>query len=64
MSAIMIKCPETGQEFSIGIDTDESSFAQLPKVSAATRCPACGKTHEWTVGEAWLQKRETTQRPG
>ncbi len=64
MSAIMIKCPETGREISIGIDTDETSFAHLPKVSAATQCPACGKMHKWNVGEAWLQEGETKRGPG
>ena len=64
MSAIMIKCPETGKDVSIGIDTDKTSFSQLPNITTATRCPACGRTHEWNVSEAWLHEREPTQRPG
>ena len=64
MSAIMIKCPETGRDISIGIDTDSDSFESLSRVASDIKCPECGKTHEWGAAQAWLQERERTQRPG
>ena len=63
MSAIMITCPDTGIDVPVGIETDEASFQKIPNTAATTACPACGKAHNWTVSEAWLQEREQTQRP-
>jgi hypothetical protein len=61
---IMIKCPATGKEVPVGIDTDEVSFRGIPNDTGIAKCPACGNEHEWKVSDAWLKKRETTQRPG
>jgi hypothetical protein len=54
MASVMIVCPDTRREIYTGIDTDEASFAKLPKVPALTRCPICGKDHVWSRDEAWL----------
>ena len=62
MSAIMIKCPETGREVDVGIDTDPASFEAIPDSVASLQCPACGAEHEWKISEAWLRERETTQQ--
>ncbi len=58
MSDIMIKCPTTGREVSVGIDTDQISFSQLPNIPASMTCPECGEAHVWSKGEAWLNTTE------
>jgi endogenous inhibitor of DNA gyrase (YacG/DUF329 family) len=59
MTDIMIKCPTTGRDVPVGIDTDQVSFDRLPNTPASMTCPACGKEHIWSKSEAWLN---TTQR--
>jgi hypothetical protein len=54
MSVVMIRCPETGEEISTGIDTDSRTFRRLPHVASRLRCPACGKVHVWMKDRAWL----------
>ena len=54
MSAVMIKCPNTGRAVSTQIETEPSVFRELPYVKSRTRCPICGEEHEWTPLEAWL----------
>jgi hypothetical protein len=54
MSTIMLCCPETGQPFSVGLETDEASFKALPSVEATAHCPHCGKDHAWSKSNAWL----------
>ena len=52
MGVLMIQCPSTGREVSTGIEMLD--VEQLPAVKATTRCPACGRVHEWTKHDAWL----------
>ena len=54
MSALMIKCPKTGQAISTGIETDDHSFGQIPDVLSRAHCPVCGLDHVWWKREAWL----------
>ena len=54
MSAVMIKCPSTGDFISTGIETDPESFRNLPDVLAHSRCPLCGLEHAWWKREASL----------
>lgn len=63
MSAIMIVCPDTGLEVPVGIETDEASFQNIPQTVSTTSCPACGKAHEWSVGQAWLATPNDTPEP-
>lgn len=56
MSSVMIRCPNTGEAVSTGIETEANVFRRLPKVAARMRCPACGEEHDWTVSAAWLTK--------
>jgi hypothetical protein len=58
MSAIMVKCPNTGQFISTGIETDQQSFRSLPDVPAHSRCPLCGLEHVWWKREAFLKGME------
>jgi hypothetical protein len=54
MATIMLSCPETGQPFSVGLDTDPASFRALPSVEVMVRCPHCGNQHPWSKSTAWL----------
>lgn len=54
MGVVVIRCPETGREFSTGILTDEHSFKVLPDVLADALCPLCGGVHSWRKPEARL----------
>jgi hypothetical protein len=56
MSAVMIRCPVTGQAVSTQIETEPSIFSTLPQVEAHTLCPICGQEHVWTRRDAWLQE--------
>ncbi|HVZ54921.1 MAG TPA: hypothetical protein VG986_23350 [Pseudolabrys sp.] len=56
MSSVMIRCPNTGESVSTGIETEANVFRRLPKVPARMRCPACGEEHDWSVSSAWLAK--------
>jgi predicted RNA-binding Zn-ribbon protein involved in translation (DUF1610 family) len=56
MSAVMIRCPVTGQAVSTQIETEPSVFETLPQVEAHTLCPVCGQEHIWTRRDAWLQE--------
>jgi hypothetical protein len=55
VSALMIKCPQTGQEIFTGIVIDQISLSKRPDVPMHTRCPACGREHMWWKHEAWLK---------
>jgi hypothetical protein len=54
MPMLMIRCPQTGQAFSTGIDTDPDSFKKIPDVQSFARCPHCGLEHGWRRNDAWL----------
>jgi hypothetical protein len=54
MSTVMLSCPETGQPFPVGIETDEASFKAFPKFEGTAHCPHCGKDHAWSKSNAWL----------
>lgn len=52
MGVVMIRCPNTGQDVTTGIDTDQATFDGLPDVLSHSRCPVCGLEHSW-----WKRKR-------
>ena len=54
MSAVLIRCPNTGEPVPTGIETEPAVFRKLPNVSSRMRCPACGEDHLWSVKTAWL----------
>ena len=62
MGAVMIRCPETGQEIPTGIVTDRESFAATPVFFARVLCPICRTEHEWFAKEAWLCEAAPARR--
>ena len=54
MASLMIRCPNTGEPISTGIETDQYSLQQIADVPSLTRCPICGLDHTWWKRDAWL----------
>lgn len=61
MGPIVVRCPVTGAEFEVGIETDRDSFATLPDVTSTAHCPHCLAVHEWSPANAWLRVFGRTQ---
>ena len=55
MSALMIRCPQTGRPLYTGIETDQISLNKTPDVPMHSRCPVCGGDHTYWKREAWLE---------
>jgi hypothetical protein len=55
VSALMIRCPQTGRAIFTGTETDETSLNKSPDMPTHTRCPACGREHMWWKRDAWLE---------
>jgi hypothetical protein len=64
MSAVMIKCPNTGRAVSTQIETEPCVFEKLPSVLSRTTCPVCGEVHVWTRKQAWLAEEFPARRTG
>jgi hypothetical protein len=64
MGAVMIRCPETGQDIPTGIVADRKSFAATPVFFARAYCPICRTEHEWFAREAWVCEAEPRRRQG
>jgi hypothetical protein len=56
VGVLMVTCPETGKEFSTGIETDERSLDLIPTTVAQALCPHCGVSHSWSKLEARLSE--------
>ena len=64
MSAIKVRCPVTGQPYSIGVDIDGRSFRRLPAIAFTARCPHCLTDHMWCPIEAWLEPPDHAEPGG
>ena len=62
MGIIMINCPATGRGVSTGIET--IGIEDLPVVTAKMVCSACGRVHDWTKADAWLDNTGEQYRLG
>jgi hypothetical protein len=47
MGGIVMTCPSTGKEVSMGIIVDAGTFKELVQVGTQVRCPACKQIHAW-----------------
>jgi DNA-directed RNA polymerase subunit RPC12/RpoP len=62
MAMLMLKCPNTGRDFSTGIDIDQHSCEELPKAMSAARCPHCGVMHGWQIRHVrWVESIPASQ---
>jgi hypothetical protein len=65
MGVLMLKCPQTGREFSTGIHLEEDSFKRLPDTVTKAACPHCSQLHRWWTRDARLSDAtEPTRRAG
>ena len=63
MGTLMVRCPETGKDFSTGIETDRLSLQLTPAFTGTIRCPYCGVEHGWSKIDAWLSERAPSRDP-
>jgi hypothetical protein len=54
MERLLFICPQTGREVDVGIETEIGTLLRIKSKTLRGRCPACGRTHEWTVRDAVL----------
>jgi len=57
---LMLRCPRTGRDYSIGVEMDPASFSSLPATQMTAHCPHCGERHRWIPNEAKLKRDEVT----
>jgi hypothetical protein len=63
MSAIMIRCPQTGHDIPTGIEMDADAFLRAPVFFSRVHCPLCGREHEWFAKDAWTCESPQTLFP-
>jgi hypothetical protein len=61
MGVLMVRCPNTTQEVSTGIEIEAESFATLPDKLVASQCPLCGFEPVWLKCDARFIKEPSTQ---
>ena len=54
MGRLMIRCPATGREISVGIEADNSRFRSSPVFFSRSYCTFCRTEHEWFAKDAWV----------
>ena len=54
MGVLLIKCPNTGREFSTDIQVDVETLARVPQELTHTHCPYCKTEHSWLPRQAKL----------
>ncbi len=64
MERLIFVCPATDQEVDVGITSDLMSLLRMRGEHVRAQCPACGKQHEWLVGDAYLAKAVESANPG
>ena len=54
MERLIFVCPTTRAGVDVGIESEISTLLRIRSKMVKARCPACGETHDWRVGDAWL----------
>jgi hypothetical protein len=54
MGLIVLRCPVTCRDYTIGIEIDRRSFDRLPEMRFKAHCPHCDGRHDWTPRQARL----------
>lgn len=53
IGVLVITCPETGKEFSTGLQVTKVALGKLPRNQEATAfCPYCKSEHRWRARDA------------
>jgi hypothetical protein len=62
MGTLMVCCPATGLEVSLGVELDSVSFDRIPEFLATFHCGACAaEEHLWSKADAWIAEAEFRQ---
>jgi hypothetical protein len=62
MGTLMVCCPATGLEVSLGVELDSVSFDRIPDFLATFHCGACAaEEHPWSKADAWIAAAEFRQ---
>ncbi len=56
MPRVMIHCPDTGKPVYTGMNFDWFQFETTTLGTRNIECSACGKTHQWTRADAYLDE--------
>jgi hypothetical protein len=56
MERLYFACPNGGQKIDVGIESELGTLLRIRDEKVRARCPACGEWHEWSVGDAHLEK--------
>ncbi|MGC1575354.1 MAG: hypothetical protein WA813_04390 [Beijerinckiaceae bacterium] len=54
MIVFMMYCPELSRKVSTGIRIEGTTWNSTPELIAVTRCPVCGKDHDWSAKDFTL----------
>jgi hypothetical protein len=54
MASLFFTCPTTHQQAPTGIETDVQSLRAAWKATLNIKCPHCGKVHEISVRETYI----------
>jgi len=54
MERLIFRCPATGREVDIGVETEIVTLLRIRMNSVRALCPACGSRHEWPLRDAFL----------
>jgi hypothetical protein len=54
MGPLLFVCPKTNQQAPTGIETDVQSLSSSWKAILKVNCPYCGRLHEISVRETYL----------
>jgi hypothetical protein len=54
MASLLFTCPTTHQQAPTGIETDVQSLHAAWKAMLKVKCPYCGKVHEISVRETYI----------
>jgi hypothetical protein len=51
---LQFRCPNTGRAIDVGIESELETLLRIRNKPVRARCPFCGETHQWQVGDAQL----------
>ena len=55
MAPLLFICPKTNHQAPTGIETDVQSLSASWKAMVKVNCPLCGKVHEISVRETYIE---------
>ena len=56
MDRLFFTCPNTGEKIDVGVETELGTLLKIRDEKLQSICPACGRSHEWPMKDAFLSK--------